>query len=98
MMCTVYANMQARNANAMTKASSNRRHIHVAPRLKKDHIGNVSVELDVWKEMRFQDVVNFAAKMHLTHEVPLREAVHILVDTMLDFEFGVVERKEETDM
>lgn len=62
--------------------------IPISSRLKKDSKGDDHVEIRVWKDVTFNEMANYAAKMHTMEDVPFREAMHYFVDSMLDFEFG----------
>lgn len=82
---------QAARINTKMQATSTRPVIQISSRLKANHC----VQLKVWKDATFQDMANYAAKIHTNHNIPYREAMHLFVDTMMDIEFCDLHIKEE---
>jgi hypothetical protein len=80
--------------NSPGAPSSGTRLIHISSRLQFDTNGENRVELKVWKNTTFQEIVNYAARMHTIDNVPFREAMHYYVDAMLDVEFCEVYLKD----
>ena len=68
--------------------------IQISSRLWLDTNGENHVELKVWMKTSFQEVVNYAARLHTVDNVPFREALHFYVDAMIDVEFCEVYLKD----
>jgi hypothetical protein len=68
--------------------------IQISSRLQLDTNGENHVELKVWKNTSFQEIVNYAARLHTADNVPFREALHFYVDAMIDVEFCEVYLKD----
>jgi hypothetical protein len=68
--------------------------IQISSRLQLDTNGDNHVELKVWTKTSFQEIVNYAARLHTIDNVPFREAMHFYVDAMIDVEFCEVYLKD----
>lgn len=74
--------------------------IDVGRRLKQTTSGDTYIQLKVWSDVKFQEIVDCASKMHTVEGIPFRDAVHHFVDTLLDVEFlaDIIDDGKQCDM